>query len=110
MRWLDDLQRMSVDVDTAILARSQCQTTNASARLAQLDLPTLVLHSRGDQMNPFEESRHLAANIRGARLVALESDNHIVLADELAWPVLLRESRSSSLKTGVTCPARWPTM
>jgi pimeloyl-ACP methyl ester carboxylesterase/DNA-binding CsgD family transcriptional regulator len=91
MRWLDDLQRMSVDVDTAILARSQRQTTNASARLAELDLPTLVLHSRGDQMNPFEESRHLAANIRGARLVALESDNHIVLADEPAWPVLLRE-------------------
>jgi pimeloyl-ACP methyl ester carboxylesterase/DNA-binding CsgD family transcriptional regulator len=91
MRWLDDLQRMSVDVDTAILARSQRQTTNASARLAELDLPTLVLHSRGDQMNPFEESRHLAANIRGARLVALESDNHIVLADEPAWPVFLRE-------------------
>jgi pimeloyl-ACP methyl ester carboxylesterase/DNA-binding CsgD family transcriptional regulator len=91
MRWLDDLQRMSVDVDTAILARSQRQTTDASARLAELDVPTLVLHSRGDQMNPFEESRHLAANIRGARLVALESNNHIVLADEPAWPVLLRE-------------------
>jgi DNA-binding NarL/FixJ family response regulator len=42
-------------------------------------------------MQEFGLSRHLAANIRGARLVALESDNHIVLADEPAWPVLLHE-------------------
>ena len=91
MRWIDDLQRMAVDADTAVLARSQRQVTDSSGRLAELDLPTLVLHSRGDQMNDFEHSRHLAANIRGARLVALESDNHIVLADEPAWPVFLRE-------------------
>ena len=91
MRWIDDLQRMAVDADTAVLARSQRQVTDSSARLAELDLPTLVLHSRGDQMNEFEHSRHLAANIRGARLVALESNNHIVLADEPAWPVFLRE-------------------
>lgn len=91
MRWIDDLQRVSVDAETAVLARAQRQATDASGRCAELDVPTLVLHSRGDQMNDFEESRHLAANIRGARLVALESDNHIVLADEPAWPVLLRE-------------------
>lgn len=42
-------------------------------------------------MNPFRHSRQLAANIRGARLVALDSDKHIVLEDEPAWPVFLRE-------------------
>ncbi len=91
MRWLDDLQKMAVDAETAVLARSQRQVTDSSARLRELDLPTLVLHSRGDQMNEFDHSRFLAANIRGARLVALESNNHIVLADEPAWPVFLRE-------------------
>lgn len=91
MRWIDDLQRMAVDADTAVLARSQRQVTDSSGRLAELDLPTLVLHSRGDQMKDFKDSRRLAANIRGARLVALESDNHIVLEDEPAWSVLLRE-------------------
>ena len=89
--WLDDLQRMSVDTETAVLARSQRQVTDCTGRLGELDLPTLVLHSRGDQMNPFEDSRHLASNIRGARLVAMESNNHIVLEDEPAWPVLLHE-------------------
>ncbi len=91
MRWIDDLQRMAVDADTAVIARGQRQVTDSSARLPELDLPVLVLHSRGDQMNEFSQSRHLATHIRGARLVALESDNHIVLADEPAWPVLLRE-------------------
>jgi len=91
MRWIDDLQRIAVDAETAVLARSQRQVTDSSARLAELDLPVLVLHSRGDQMNSFEHSRHLAAHIGGARLVALESTNHIILADEPAWPVFLGE-------------------
>ena len=91
MRWLDDLQTMSVDAETAVLARSQRQVTDSGPRMVEIDLPTLVLHSRGDQMNEFRHSRELAAGIRGARLVALESRNHIVLADEPAWPVLLRE-------------------
>jgi len=91
MRWLDDLQRMATDAETAVMARSQRQVIDSSGRLAELDLPTLVLHSRGDQMNEFAHSRYLAAHIRGARLVALESNNHIVLADEPAWPVFLRE-------------------
>jgi pimeloyl-ACP methyl ester carboxylesterase/DNA-binding CsgD family transcriptional regulator len=91
MRWIDDLQRTAVDAETAIVARQQRGATDATARLPELDLPTLVLHCRGDQMNPFAHGRHLAAGIRGARLVALESDNHIVLGDEPAWPVLLDE-------------------
>lgn len=91
MRWLDDLQKMSVDAETAVLARRQRQLIDVSDRMADLDLPTLVLHSRGDQMIRFEEGRALATGIRGARLVALESDNHILLADEPAWQVFLRE-------------------
>jgi DNA-binding NarL/FixJ family response regulator len=59
--------------------------------MAELDLPTLVLHSRGDQMQDFQRGRELAAGIRGARLVGLDSNNHIVLADEPAWPVFIRE-------------------
>ena len=89
--WLDDLQRMAVDADTAARARAQLHGTDATERLAELDLPTLVLHSRGDRMNEFGDARLLATGIPGVRLVALESDNHIVLADEPAWPVLLRE-------------------
>lgn len=108
MRWIDDLQRMAVDADTAMLARTQRGAVDSTARLAELDLPTLVLHSRGDQMNPFAHSRHLASHIRRARLVALESDNHIVLEDEPAWGVFVREISAflaPDRTTGPTLPA-----
>jgi pimeloyl-ACP methyl ester carboxylesterase/DNA-binding CsgD family transcriptional regulator len=105
MRWIDDLQRMAVDADTAVLARSQRQVIDSSARMAELDLPTLVLHSRGDRMNEFGHARDLAAGIRGARLVGLESNNHIVLADEPAWPVFLREVTEFLAPDRLTAPA-----
>ena len=50
--------------------------------------PTLVAHARGDRVVPVEEGRLLAALIPGARLVLLESANHILLADEPAWRAL----------------------
>ncbi|MET0297085.1 MAG: alpha/beta fold hydrolase [Microbacterium sp.] len=91
MQWLDDLQARACDTETAVISRSQRNATDSTWRLPELDLPTLVIHSRGDQMNPFHHARELAVGIRGARLVALDSNNHIVLASEPAWQAFLRE-------------------
>jgi ATP/maltotriose-dependent transcriptional regulator MalT len=93
MRWLDDLQRVATSATTAQLARRQRMQADADELLPGLSLPTLVLHSVGDRMNSFEHGRHLAASIPGARLVALESENHILLDSEPAWPVFLDELR-----------------
>lgn len=87
--WLDELQRVSVSAETAYLARRQRNAANVIDLLPQLDLPTVVVHGRGDQMNPFEEGRFLAANIAGARFVALDTVNHIVLEHEPAWPIFV---------------------
>jgi len=94
MRWLDELQRVSVSAENALAARRQRKQANVVDLLPQLDTPTLVLHSRHDRMNDFEDSRFLASVIAGARLVVLESSNHIVLGDEPAWPVFLDEVAS----------------
>jgi len=91
--WLDELQRVTVDTETALRSRRQRKRADATGLLPTLTAPTLVVHSLGDRMNDFGQARHLAANIAGARLVALESDNHIVLEDEPAWPVLAEEMR-----------------
>jgi pimeloyl-ACP methyl ester carboxylesterase len=48
-------------------------------------VPTLVLHAREEAAVAFEEGRRLAALIPGARFVALEGTNHILLAAEPAW-------------------------
>ena len=91
MGWLDELQRRATSADVAVVARQQRRQANASHLLAALDVPTLVVHSLGDRMNAFDYARFLAAEIPGARLVALESENHILLEDEPAWPAFMRE-------------------
>ncbi len=91
MRWLDELQRVSTSARNALVARRQRKQADVVDLLPHLTPPTLVLHSLDDRMNDFEDSRFLASAIAGARLVVLESSNHIVLGDEPAWPVFLRE-------------------
>lgn len=91
MRWLDDLQRVAVSATNAYASRLERRKADARDELDRLRVPTLVLHARGDRMNDFERGRELATRIPGARLVALESENHIVLEDEAAWPVFLDE-------------------
>jgi pimeloyl-ACP methyl ester carboxylesterase/DNA-binding winged helix-turn-helix (wHTH) protein len=56
-----------------------------------VDCPTLLLHARDEVRVPFESARELAALVPGSRLVPLDSRNHILTADEPAWPVFLRE-------------------
>jgi DNA-binding NarL/FixJ family response regulator len=55
---------------------------------------TLVMHARDDRVVPLEEGRRLAGLIPGARLVVLDSANHILLADEPAWPRFVAELRA----------------
>lgn len=93
MRWLDELQRVAASATTASTSLRERAAADCAHLMAGLDLPTLVLHSLGDQMNSFESGRRLATGIPGARLVPLDSDNHIVLGDEPAWPVLVDEVR-----------------
>jgi pimeloyl-ACP methyl ester carboxylesterase/DNA-binding CsgD family transcriptional regulator len=89
MGWLDDLQRRAVTGRIAATARRQRRAIDSSHLLPEITAPTLVIHSVGDRMNDFSYARDMASRIHGARLVGLESDNHIVLEDEPAWPVFL---------------------
>ena len=91
MSWLDELQRVAVTADTLVEARSQRMLADASDDLSRLTMPSLILHSVEDRMNEFEHARSLTSHIPDARLVPLESRNHILLEDEPAWPVFVDE-------------------
>jgi DNA-binding NarL/FixJ family response regulator len=71
-------------------ARGQLDVAHLTAAITA---PTIVLHARDDAVVPFEEGRHLASLVAGARFVPLEGRNHILLEDEPAWQVFLREVR-----------------
>lgn len=93
MDWFNDLQRNTISAEQAVNLRHISTHINVVDLLADINVPTLVLHCRGDAIAPFEEGRRMAAGIPGARFVALEGDNHLILEDEPAWPRFLDEVR-----------------
>ena len=93
VRWFDDLQRMSTSTENAVQTRTERALVDVSELLPHVRVPTLVLHSRGDDAIPFDEGLLLASRIRGARFVPLDSRNHILLEDEPAWGRFVAEVR-----------------
>ena len=101
MSWLDELQRMSTSTTNAIRSRAARRGIDVTEVAAGLRLPTLVLHGMRERMNGFDEGRRLAAAVPNARLVPLESGNHIMLRDEPAWRVFVDELRGFLAPDGV---------
>ena len=91
MRWLDELTRVASSAQNAGAARRARTTDDVVRLLPQVNAPTLVLHSRQDRMNDFDDGVLLASTIAGARLVVLETSNHILLGEEPAWHVFVDE-------------------
>jgi pimeloyl-ACP methyl ester carboxylesterase/DNA-binding CsgD family transcriptional regulator len=85
MAWFDDLQRVTTEPETAVRIRHARNHDDVRREAADVVSPTLVLHAREDALAPYAEGRLLATLIPGARFVALDSPNHILLADEPAW-------------------------
>jgi pimeloyl-ACP methyl ester carboxylesterase len=89
MRWFNDLQIISSDADNAFQLEAAFHDLDVAPLARQVSVPTLVMHCRDDRATPYEEGRRLAALIPDAEFVTLESANHVLLADEPAWPEFL---------------------
>ena len=88
-RWWNDLERISASPEGAARTLAAFHDADVTEAAAGLRVPTLVVHSRRDARVPFDEGRRLAALIPGARFLALESANHVLLEVEPAWPVFV---------------------
>ena len=93
-QWFNDLERTTTSPENAATIVEMLYQIDVTADAERIRVPTLVLHARYDARAPFEEGRHLATLIPSARFVPLESHNHVLLADEPAWPQFLQEFRS----------------
>ncbi|MBU2696939.1 helix-turn-helix transcriptional regulator [Pimelobacter sp. 30-1] len=92
MVWMDELQRTSTNTENAVCSRIARGQVDVRPLLPEITVPTLVLHAEGDRVAPGWGPR-LATALPDARLVLLDSRNHVLLADEPAWPVFRREVR-----------------
>ena len=89
-----ELQRRSCSPTNAVrLIRSltEIDITKAAARVT---CPTLVLHGRKDRRVAFAAGVELAGLIPGARLVPLDTENHILVPQDPAYQRFFEELRA----------------
>ncbi len=93
-RWFNDLQRITTSPENAVRIRKAVDEFDVTDLLAQVRVPTLVLHCRDDAAVPFEQGRRMAAGIPGANFVPLEGHNHVILEGDPSWDRLFDEIRT----------------
>jgi pimeloyl-ACP methyl ester carboxylesterase len=93
MDWFNELQRRSASPKNAARLQRVLSKFDVTDLLARVSVPTLVVHARDDMAVPFFCGEELAEGIPGARLVAVDSRNHILLEDEPAWHDFVRATR-----------------
>ena len=89
IKWFANFQRVSSSAETAIRLRRAVDEIDLTDLLPNVSAPSLVLHSRRDNVVPFDEGRRVAASIPNAKFVSLETENHIPIPGEPAWTTLL---------------------
>jgi pimeloyl-ACP methyl ester carboxylesterase/DNA-binding CsgD family transcriptional regulator len=93
VRWFNELERLSCTPAHALRTVSAFGQIDVCEIATQIHCPTLVMHAKDDARVPFEEGRHMASLIPGARFVSLDSQNHVLLQGEPAFDQCLAEIR-----------------
>ena len=91
MQWMNELQRRTTSPRNAVRIRQAMNDIFVEDLLPKVTVPTLVLHRREDAVAPVEEGRRMAAGIPGARFLALEGRNHVILEGDPDWDRIMSE-------------------
>jgi pimeloyl-ACP methyl ester carboxylesterase/DNA-binding CsgD family transcriptional regulator len=85
LEWFNDLCKKTTNAEIAARLLEMRAYIEVTDLLEKVQTPTLVLHSRDDDVVPISEGRILATGIPGAQFVELDSSNHVLLEHEPAW-------------------------
>lgn len=105
MQWFDELQRISTSSRNAAQIQRVSSQVDILDRLPSVAAPALVLHAANDERTPVDLGRQVASLMPNARFVTVPSRNHLLLAEEPAWQMLLDEVRAF---LGTPIPAQRP--
>jgi pimeloyl-ACP methyl ester carboxylesterase len=94
VQWFTELQRKAASPENAVRLRVACDDIDVTELLPQVRAPTLVMHSRHDNVVPLDQGRLIASSIPDAQFISLESDNHVLLHGEPAWSRMVHEMRN----------------
>ncbi len=90
--WCDQ-QRAATSAEIAVRLLEIGWNVDVRQAARKIRCPVLMVHPERDAVVPIDEGRMLASLIPDCRFVQLDSENHMPLADEPAWPRLLGEMR-----------------
>jgi pimeloyl-ACP methyl ester carboxylesterase/DNA-binding CsgD family transcriptional regulator len=93
LRSWSEQQRAATSAETAVRLLRIGWNVDVTETARRIRSPALVIHPERDAVVPIEEGRMLAGLIPNCRFVQLDSENHMPLAGEPAWPRLLAEVR-----------------
>jgi pimeloyl-ACP methyl ester carboxylesterase/DNA-binding CsgD family transcriptional regulator len=89
--WFNDLCLKTTSAEIAARLLESRASLDVQELLKDVRTPTLIMHSRYDDVVPISEGRILAAEIPEAQFVELDSKNHVLLESEPAWSRFCRE-------------------
>lgn len=93
LAWFDEFQRQTTSPRNAARFQDAFGDIDVRHRLDQIQVPTIVLHSKGDQRIPLAQGREVASGIPDAHFVPLESRNHVLVDYEPAWRTAMNAVR-----------------
>lgn len=90
--WCEQM-RAATTAETAIRLFQIAGNTDVQEAARRIKCPVLIVHPERDVNVPIGEAHLLARLIPDSRLVQLDTDNHMPLADEPAWQQMVAEVR-----------------
>ncbi|HZP70424.1 MAG TPA: alpha/beta fold hydrolase [Pseudolabrys sp.] len=105
--WCDQ-QRAATSAEMAVRLLRIGWSVDVREAARSIRCPVLVMHPERDAVVPIDEGRLLASLIPDCRFVTLDSENHMPLAEEPAWPQLVGEMRKFLAEPEITTRSALP--
>jgi pimeloyl-ACP methyl ester carboxylesterase/DNA-binding CsgD family transcriptional regulator len=103
--WAEQM-RLATTAETAVRLLEIGWSVDVQDAARRLRCPVLVVHPERDCAVPIAEGRLLASLIPDCRFVQLDSQNHMPLLDEPAWPRLIEDMRAFLARPDGEAPRR----
>ena len=91
IRFLNELEKVSATPEMAVKYLRAFAEIDLRPLLPEVQVPTLVLHCRGDRAVPCDLGQEVASGIAGAKFVPMDGENHLFLEDEPARKTFFEE-------------------
>ncbi len=88
--WCDQ-QCAATSAETAVRLLEIGWNVDVRQAARKIKCPVLILHPARDAVVPIDEGRLIASLIPGSRFVQIDTENHMPLAEEPAWPHVVSE-------------------